>query len=90
MKPEVDYTLYLVTDSELLAPGNTVQNMVKSAIEGGVTVVQLREKRLDTGAFIALAHEVKAICKTAGVPLVRIFHIMVHINRLSCLGVPWS
>ncbi|TPX32279.1 hypothetical protein SmJEL517_g04578 [Synchytrium microbalum] len=68
MKPIVDYSLYLVTDSELLGVGS-IGEMVKEAIAGGVTLVQLREKKMDTGAFIELARSIKAICKEAGVPL---------------------
>ena len=40
---KVDYTLYLCTDSGLMSC-NTVEESVERAIQGGVSVVQLREK----------------------------------------------
>ncbi|BFZ54471.1 thiamine biosynthetic bifunctional enzyme [Savitreella phatthalungensis] len=61
--------LYLVTDSGLLAPSSSsLDSHVEAAIKGGVDIVQLREKDLDTGAFIALATEVLQVCRAAGVP----------------------
>ena len=43
---------------------------VRLALDGGATVVQLREKRLEGGAFLAEAAEVAAVCRCRGVPLV--------------------
>jgi len=44
VKPEIDYTLYLVTDRGLMA-GGTIEECVEQAILGGCTMVQLREKK---------------------------------------------
>lgn len=62
-KPAVDYSLYLVTDSGLNHPSRTLLQSVEDSILGGVTLVQLREKDLDTPAFIELARKVHAVTK---------------------------
>ncbi|HBG76218.1 MAG TPA: thiamine phosphate synthase, partial [Clostridiales bacterium] len=43
MKPKIDYTLYLVTDRGLMS-SDTIEQSVEQAIQGGCTLVQLREK----------------------------------------------
>ncbi|CAO3563449.1 unnamed protein product [Mortierella alpina] len=68
-KPAVDYSLYLVTDTGLNHPSRTLVQSVEDSILGGVTLVQLREKELDTEAFIALAREVQVVTKKYNVPL---------------------
>ncbi|KAI9203859.1 Hydroxyethylthiazole kinase family-domain-containing protein [Polychytrium aggregatum] len=68
-KPQVDYTLYLVTDRSLLPAGTTLASSVKAAIEGGATLVQLREKNVSTKEFVETAQQVLAITRAAGVPL---------------------
>lgn len=62
------YRLYLVTDDKQdLA---TLKNVVKEAVAGGVTMVQVREKQGDVRCFIERALAVKAILKGTGVPLI--------------------
>ncbi|KAF9973134.1 hypothetical protein BGZ73_003648 [Actinomortierella ambigua] len=68
-KPVVDYSVYLVTDTGLNHPSRTLLQSIEDSIKGGVTLVQLREKELDTEAFIALARQVHAITKKYNVPL---------------------
>ena len=43
MKPDIDYTLYLCTDRNIMTT-ETIEESVELAIKGGVSVVQLREK----------------------------------------------
>lgn len=50
-KNKIDYTLYLVTDRELLN-NRSLEIAVEEAILGGVTLVQLREKDIDTREFM--------------------------------------
>ena len=69
MKPDIDYTLYLVTDSELMSTA-TVEESVELAIRGGVTLVQLREKAASSKAFYDTALRVRDICRRQGVPLI--------------------
>ena len=61
--------LYAVTDRRWLG-GRTLADAVAEAIEGGVTIVQLREKSLDADAFLREAIAVKAVCARYGVPLI--------------------
>lgn len=62
------YRLYLVTDDQQdLA---TLKRVVSKAVEGGVTMVQVREKHGDVRAFIERALAVKEILKDSGVPLI--------------------
>ena len=61
--------LYAVTDRRWLG-GRTLADAVAEAIEGGVTIVQLREKSLDADAFLREAVAVKAVCARYGVPLI--------------------
>ncbi|KXS18845.1 HK-domain-containing protein [Gonapodya prolifera JEL478] len=67
--PAFDLSLYLVTDSALLPPGVSLLSQVEAAIRRGVTIVQLREKKLDTREFVALAQSLIPICRSNGVPL---------------------
>ena len=52
------------TETELLL------DQVRQAIEGGVTIVQLREKKLTFQEYLAKATKVKAVCDEYGVPLI--------------------
>ncbi|KAI9091168.1 thiamine-phosphate pyrophosphorylase [Phlyctochytrium arcticum] len=65
----IDLSLYLVTDSGLLPEGRDLVDTVAEAIAGGVTLVQLREKKLGTRSFLALAQRLLKVCRAAGVPL---------------------
>ena len=69
MKPEVSYRLYLVTDRDLMS-SPTLEEGVEQAIQGGVTLVQLREKDCSSLEFYQTALQVKAICDAHGVPLI--------------------
>ena len=63
--------VYAVTDPDCNArQGRTMLEAVRQAIEGGATIVQLREKETDAGAFVATAREALALCRQYGVPLV--------------------
>lgn len=68
MKPEMDYTLYLCTDRRLMTT-DTIEEAVELAIQGGVTVVQLREKDCTSREFYQIAKDVKAITDAYEVPL---------------------
>ena len=60
--------LYLVTDRGL-SLGRDLETIVLQAVQGGVTLVQLREKDIDTREFIALGQRLKAALDGTGVPL---------------------
>ena len=65
----VDYSLYLVTDRGL-ARGRSNLEIVTAAVDGGVTIVQLREKDCPTLEFIEQARSFKAYLKARNVPLI--------------------
>ena len=60
--------LHLVTDSALCG-ARGILAVVEAAVRGGVTCVQLREKSLDTRAFVERARALKAWLLPLGVPL---------------------
>ena len=61
--------LYAVTD-RAWAGRQTLLEQIESAIKGGVTLVQLREKNLAKEEFVAEAKAVLALCRQYGVPLI--------------------
>lgn len=61
--------LYAVTDSMWLN-GRTLPEVVKEALEGGATFMQIREKELPYEDFLALAKEVKKVTDAYHVPYV--------------------
>jgi thiamine-phosphate pyrophosphorylase len=63
------YELYLVTD-EKASLGRSIIDIVRQAVKGGVTIVQLREKEMDTRQFIERARELQKILKPHNVPLI--------------------
>ena len=70
MKHKVDYTLYLVTDRDLMTT-DTVEECVEQAIAGGVTVVQLREKKATScDALDETALRIREITARFGVKLI--------------------
>lgn len=69
MKPAIDYTLYLVTDRDLMST-RTLEEAVDAACRGGVTLVQLREKRVTDEEYADIARKVKRVCDEHGVPLI--------------------
>ena len=64
-----DFILYAVTDRRWLN-GKTLCEQVESAVQGGVTIVQLREKNLGFEEFLDEAKDVKKICTKYNVPLI--------------------
>ena len=61
--------LYAVTDRAWTGD-QTLLQQVEQALKGGVTCVQLREKKLDRDAFLAEAIEMGALCRSYGVPFI--------------------
>ena len=62
------HALCLVTDSALCGP-RSIEAVVDAAVRGGVGLVQLREKTLDSRDFLARARALKALLSGTGVPL---------------------
>lgn len=69
IKMKFDITLYLVTDSTNLEE-KVFLSKVEQACNGGVTMLQLREKEKSDRDFLSLALEVKKITDKYGIPLI--------------------
>ncbi|OOM11771.1 thiamine phosphate synthase [Clostridium saccharobutylicum] len=69
MKPKIDYSIYLVTDRDLMST-ETLEEAVEQAIIGGCTLVQLREKECSSFDFYNTAIKVKQITDKYKVPLI--------------------
>ncbi len=69
MRNKVDYSLYLVTDRDLMST-NTLEEAVEQAILGGCTIVQLREKTASSLEFYQNALKVKAVTDKYNIPLI--------------------
>jgi thiamine-phosphate pyrophosphorylase len=66
---EFDTTLYFITDSTGFTEEEFLRR-VRSALTGGVTIMQLREKNRTTREYIDLAQKVHAITAESKVPLI--------------------
>ena len=64
-----EYSLYLVTDRGL-SRGRATADIVRQAVAGGVTCVQLREKDMSARAFIAEARLLLSFLRPRGIPLI--------------------
>lgn len=62
-------SLYGITDRYWLN-GRPLIHDVQLALEGGVTMIQLREKNLDEESFYREAIEIKELCKKFSVPFI--------------------
>lgn len=65
----IDLSLYLVTDAELCRD-IVLEQTVEAAVNGGVTVVQLRDKHASDEQMIAQGKRLKAILAGTVVPLI--------------------
>ena len=64
-----DMLLYAVTDRAWVGK-QSLMEQVESALKGGATCIQLREKELDEEAFLTEATEMKALCERFHVPFI--------------------
>ncbi|KAK4690236.1 thiamine-phosphate diphosphorylase / hydroxyethylthiazole kinase, partial [Lecanoromycetidae sp. Uapishka_2] len=79
----VNYSLYLVTDSTPAILGNKdIVSVVEAAIEGGVTIVQFRDKKSDTADLIRIGKRLHAVTKRNNVPLL----INDHVDVAQAIG----
>ena len=91
----IDYSLYLCTDSGINSYYD-IQECVRQAILGGVTIVQVREKNKKTEEIYLIADRIKKVNDAYNVPLINNDNIDValkinadgiHIGQddISCL-----
>lgn len=69
MTKNVDYTLYVCTDRNLMSSAS-IEESVEQAVLGGCTVVQLREKDCSSRDFYDTACRVRAVTEKYRVPLI--------------------
>lgn len=71
--------LYAVTDRAWIGK-QSLYEQVESAIKGGATCIQLREKGLDEEAFLKEAIEISALCKQYNIPFFINDHVEIAIK----------
>lgn len=64
----LDYSVYLVAQTDA-APPERLLETVAAAVQGGATLVQLREKNAATGVFVAIALKLKTLLDAHNIPL---------------------
>ena len=65
---QVDYSVYVVTDRSL-SRGRSTLEVVREAVEGGATCVQLREKQAGTREFLEEARALRSWLRGRNIPL---------------------
>ena len=84
---DVDYSLYLVTDSTSAVLGDRdLAGVVEAACQGGVTIVQYREKVSETAALVSTARRLHAVTRKYNVPLLINDRVDVAL-AVGCEGV---
>jgi hypothetical protein len=84
---EVDFSLYLVTDSTSPVIGDgDLCDIVRRALKGGVTILQYRDKTSDTGQLVETGRRLHAIARERGVPLLINDRVDVAL-AVGCEGV---
>lgn len=71
--------LYAVTDRKDTDRTKFLEQ-IEAALEGGVTILQLREKNMEESAFTEEAIAVKKLCRKYGVPLIINDNLTVALN----------
>ena len=66
---KIDYSLMFVTDDRI-TDGREFLTVLESALKGGLSIVQLREKKLNTKAFYDRAMAVKELCTKYSIPFI--------------------
>jgi thiamine-phosphate pyrophosphorylase len=69
MRPSFDLSLYLVAGRPALS-GRDLVATVRAAVEGGVTIVQIRDPQAETDQLIADTRALKELLKPLGIALI--------------------
>ena len=69
MKHPIDLSLYLVTNRKTLELADFL-DIIRASIDGGVRIVQLREKEASAREMITLGKELLSVLKPRGIPLI--------------------
>jgi thiamine-phosphate pyrophosphorylase len=66
---KVDWSVYVITGRRI-AGDRSILDVVRAAIRGGASVVQLREKTAATREIVELGQALREITRPAGIPLI--------------------
>lgn len=66
---EIDYALMYVTDDRV-TEDTAFYRILEESLKGGATIIQLREKTMDSRRFYERAVKTKSLCDQYGVPLI--------------------
>lgn len=80
-----DSTLYFITDSTGISEADFLHT-IEQALEGGITLIQLREKNRTTREYIELAKKVHQLTKKYNIPLIIDDRVDVAM-AVGCEGV---
>jgi thiamine-phosphate pyrophosphorylase len=69
MNKNIDYSLYVVTDRNIMS-SDSIEQSVEFSIKGGATIIQLRENNIEDKEFYNLAVAVKLITDKYNIPLI--------------------
>lgn len=69
MSQAVDWSVYVITDQNV-AGDRPIHDVVRAAIRGGATVVQLREKTATTREMVELGTALHELTVATGIPLI--------------------
>lgn len=58
--------LYLITDSEKFISKDEFLDAIASALQGGVDIVQLREKAIPDNVIVEIGHKIRTLCDEYG------------------------
>ncbi|KAK3357442.1 Hydroxyethylthiazole kinase family-domain-containing protein [Lasiosphaeria hispida] len=87
MKGNIDYSVYLVTDSTpAILKGRDLVDVVEAAVRGGVGCVQLRDKTSDTAELISTARRLHEVTQRYHIPLLINDRVDVAL-AVRCEGV---
>ena len=64
-----DLLLYAITDRHWLN-GQTIEEQVRECLDGGATILQIREKHMPEDEFLEEAKSIQKICKEYNVPFI--------------------
>ena len=93
MKLKESLLLYAVTERRWLKAAQSLPDVVRLAVEGGSTMIQLREKELDREQTIEEALEIKSFLNAKNIPLIidndieiakRVGADGVHVGQDDC------
>ena len=76
---KVDLRLYGLIDPET-AGGHDICDLADAMCAGGVTLIQLRDKKSDTGEMVRLARQLKKTLNSHNVPLLINDRLKIIVN----------